>query len=84
MRLTTFVFGMLVATGMVVAWSLWSGSGVGVTLLRITVCFVLLQVGYAATVAVLALRGKGPERRRPVRTGAAREPLPNREDEVRP
>ena len=83
MRLTMFVFGMLVATGMVVAWSLWSGGGIGVTLLRIAVCFVILQAGYAAMVGVLAARGDRRMRRRFPGTDAPREPLPNQEDEVR-
>ena len=62
MRLMGFVFGMVLATTLVVTWSVASGAGIGTTLLRLGLCFLVLQVGYALSVGLLAHRERRADR----------------------
>ena len=56
MTLRRFVFGLLLTAGIVAAWSVWSEAGWGTVVLRLVVTAIVLQVGYVASVAWLALR----------------------------
>ena len=65
MTLTRFIFGLVIVTGTVAAWSAWSGADGWTFAARIAVWLVLMQIGYVAFVLWTAYRA-------PARAGSGR------------